>query len=93
MGILGKFVKQPADVQDYDFDFNEYLSSQSDTAASHTAVADSGITVLSSSMTSGVVKVFLAGGLDGSQYKVTATVTTNGGRVKQGEIVVKIKEV
>lgn len=93
MGVLGKFVKQPADVQDYDFDFTEYLSSQGDTAASHTASAESGITILSSSMSSGVVKVFLSGGSDGNQYKITATVTTNGGRVKQGEIVVKVKEV
>lgn len=92
MGILAKFTKQPADVQDYDIDFNAYLSSMGDTALSHTVTADAGLSVMSSTLNSGVVKVWLSGGTDGVQYKVTATLTTAAGRVKQAEIVVKVKE-
>lgn len=93
MGILAKFVKQPADIQDYDIDFNEYLTANSDTAASHTSTVDAGITKQSSVMADGVVKVWLSGGTSGETYKVTVTVTTTAGRVKQAEIAVKVKEV
>lgn len=92
MSILGKFTKQPVEVQDYDISFTEYLASQSDTAVSHTATAEAGISILASNLTGGVVKVFVSGGTDGNQYKVSATVTTAGGRVKQGDIIVKVKE-
>lgn len=92
MSILGKFTKQPVEVQDYDFDFNDYLTSVSDTAVSHTVVADTGITVAFSSLAAGIVKVFVSGGTDGEQYKVSATITTDGGRIKQGDILVKVKD-
>lgn len=92
MSILGKFTKQPVEIQDYDIDFNEYLASQNDAALSHTVIAETGLTVMSSSLTAGVVKVFVSGGTDGESYKVSATVTTAGGRVKQGDILVRIKE-
>jgi hypothetical protein len=93
MSILATFTKQPAEVQDYDIDFGEYLSTVSDTALTHTVVADTGITVQSSSLTGGVVKVWLAGGTTGTKYKITARLTTTGGRVKEAEVVVKVKEV
>jgi hypothetical protein len=92
MSILAKFTKQPVEVQDYDIDFTSYLTSQNDTAVSHTSEAESGLTILSSNLTNGVVKVFVSGGLDGQQYKVSATVTTTGGRIKQGDIMVKVRE-
>lgn len=93
MSILAKFTKQPVEVQDYDIDFTEYLESLNDIAQSHVAVAESGISIMSSALSDGVVKVFLSGGTDGSSYKVSATITTQGGRVKQGDILVKVKEV
>lgn len=93
MGTLAKFNKQPVEVQDYDVDFTEYLEFHNDTAVSHTAVAASGLNVVSSTLVDGVVKVFVSGGTDGNTYKVSATITTNGGRVKQGDILVRVKEV
>lgn len=93
MGVLGKFSKQPVEVQDYDIDFNEYLTSQSDTASSFVVASDAGVTIVSSSLVAGVVKVFVSGGLDGEQYKISATVTTAGGRVKQADILIKVKEI
>jgi hypothetical protein len=92
MSILGKFTKQPVEVQDYDIDFTEYLASQNDAAISHSATADTGITIMASALTAGVVKVFVSGGTDGESYKVSATITTSGGRVKQGDILVRVKE-
>ncbi len=93
MSVLEKFTKQPADVQDYDIDFSEYLTSMGDIALSQVTSADPGITLVYSMLTGAVVKVFLSGGITGASYKVTTTLTTMGGRVKQAEIVIKVKEV
>lgn len=95
MAVLEKFEKQPADVQDYDCDFTEYIESMNETVgAAHTAVAtaETGITVESYAIVAGVVKVWLSGGTDGETYKVTVTLTTAGTRVKQAEFNVKVKE-
>lgn len=91
--ILAKFSKQPVEVQDYDIDFTDYLEFHNDIASTHTAAAETGVTILASTLTEGVVKVFVSGGTDGSSYKVSATITTLGGRVKQGDILVKVKEI
>jgi hypothetical protein len=95
MTILAKFEKQPADVQDFDIDFTEWLAGMGDTAPGPTGFMvdiDSGLTLLAQTLTNGVVKVWTSGGTDGTTYKITATVTTQGNRVKQAEIKVKVKE-
>ena len=92
-GILGKFTKQPADVLDYDFDYSDWLDDRVDTIATQTVTADTGVTVGTVSNASGVVKAFVSGGTDGVTYKVTCTMTSAGGRVKQAEIEIKVKEI
>ena len=96
MSILARFEKQPADVQDFDIDFTEWLVGMgNDTAPGPggvAVVADAGITMVAAVLNDGVVKVWTAGGTDGTTYKITATVTTHGNRVKQAEIKVKVKE-
>lgn len=92
MAILGIVTKQPAEVQDYDVSFSEWLTALSDTSASYTVTADTGITVDSFSITGGVVKVWLSGGIDGVTYKVTVTLTTAGGRTRQSEFSLQVKE-
>jgi hypothetical protein len=98
MTILAKFEKQPVDVQDYSIDYAEYLAGLEDTAPGPatalnlTVTADAGIVIDRSTLVNGVVTVWLSGGTDGKSYKVTATLTTVGGRKKQAEIIVKVKE-
>ena len=95
MSILAKFEKQPADVQDFDIDFSEWLTDMGDTARGPAGLmveAKAGLTILAQTLTDGVVKVWTAGGTDGTTYKITATVTTAGNRVKQAEINIKVKE-
>lgn len=93
MTILATYIKQPNEVQDYDIDFTEYLASMGgDSILSHTVLADTGITVDSSLVINNVVKIFLSGGYDHESYNVTARVTTVGGRVREGEIKIKVKE-
>lgn len=89
---IDRFDKQPADVQDYDIDFGPYLTSQSDTPLSFVATAETGITIVSSALTGNVVKVLVGGGTDGNRYKVSVTMTTTGGRVKQHDILIRVKE-
>ena len=48
MAILGKATKQPIEVQAYDISFVDWLTALSDTAASHTVTAETGITIDSS---------------------------------------------
>ena len=92
MAILEKFSKQPLDVQDYDVSYVEWLDSLSDTAVSCAVVVEPGIRLDAFGLFAGAVKVWLSGGTTGSSYKVTTTVTTTGGRVKEAEIVIKVKE-
>lgn len=92
MAILAKWPKQPSEVQDYDISFVEWLAAFPDTAISHTAESDTGITLDSSVLSGGIVKVWMSGGTDGTAYKVTATIVTAGGRTKQDEIVIRVRE-
>lgn len=95
MAILDKYTKQPADVQDYDISYVDWLAALGTTAASVVVTADAGITQpQAAAVSGGVVKVWISGGTDGQSYKVTSTLTTTGSpaRVKQAEILIKVKE-
>ena len=39
------------------------------------------------------LKLWVSGGLDGETYKISLTITTEGGRVKQDEVRFRIKEI
>lgn len=101
--ILGTFYKQPAETLDYDIDFAEFLS-DGDTLVSqgtppvpnplNVVVSPSGLTLgLTFVIDSGTtIKQWVSGGVDGGKYKITITATSNAGRVKQVEFVVRVKE-
>jgi len=91
--IIGTFSKQPVEVLDYDIDCSEWLVSD-DALASATAVADAaGLTVDSVLISSPRIKVWISGGTNGLTYKVTVTITTEDGRVKQVEFRVRVRDV
>lgn len=92
MAVLGSFIKQPIEVQDYVIDFSTWLTGLNDTVQSHTVAADTGIVVDSSVMTGGAVQIWLSGGTNGVTYKITVTLTTVQGRVKQSEFKIKVKD-
>ena len=94
--ILATYTKQPADVLDYDIDYVEWLAS-GDTIDSATATAtpdDDSFEILEPLVivTGTRVKVWTRGGLNVSTYKVEVTTTTTGGRTKQDEFRVRVKE-
>jgi hypothetical protein len=101
--ILGTFDKQPADTLDYDIDFTNILDG-GDTIAT---IGDPPtpepkvVTVSPSGLTLGPtfvinngtrVKQWISGGVSRITYKVSMTVTTSAGRVKQVEFVVRVKD-
>ena len=92
MAVLSKFTKQPGEVKDYNFSFARELAAVNDTIQSHSVTAEDGLTVVSTAVSSGVVKAFLSGGTTGTSYKVTCVVVTNGGRNYEAEIALRIKE-
>ncbi|MBX3610405.1 MAG: hypothetical protein KF871_10975 [Hydrogenophaga sp.] len=92
MPILERFTKQPADVQDYDIDFAEYLDALTDTAASAVVEADVGLTIVNYLILGKVVKVWVSAGTSGQKYKVTVRLTTTGGRVKEVEFLVIVRD-
>jgi len=91
--VLGKFVKQPAEILDYDVDFTDWFAGRTDTPASFLVVAEDGITVIGSSRTGNVIKTILSGGTSGSKYKVTVRLTTSASLVKEADFMVAVKEV
>ena len=100
--LLGKFQKQPAETLDYDIDFSEFLSDGDTLVTSGTPPVPSplSVTVSPTGLTLGptiaiqptVVKQWVSGGVDGQRYKITLTVTSNAGRVKQVEFTVRVKD-
>ena len=92
IAIRATWRKQPADAQDYDISYVEYLTELADTATGVVVTAEDGINILGYSLTAGVVKVLLNGGADGMKYKVTITLATAGSRIKQAEFKIRVKE-
>jgi hypothetical protein len=100
--ILGRFYKQPAETLDFDIDFSQFLSDGDSLVSTgnppvpsplDVAVTPSGLNLGPTFVLNGkTVKQWLSGGTDGVKYKITLTVTSNAGRVKQVEFVVRVKD-
>ena len=91
--ILGTFIKQPSDVNDYDVEYQDWLSGN-DTVANAvvTVDPDGNLAIDNVFVVSPRINIWLSGGLNGATYKLTVTVTTTEGRVRQDEFRVKVKE-
>ena len=85
------FNKQPAEVLDYDIDLTEWIAS-GDTVTGTTVSADAGLTVTVSNGTTTIPKIWCSSGTDGTTYKVTVTITTDGGRTKEVDFKIAVRE-
>jgi len=86
------YEKAPVEKQDYDTDFNPWLTGLSDTALSLNVEYTPGITLNSFTLASGIVKLWISGGLDKKDYTFKIILTTTGGRVKCEKIVISVRE-
>ena len=85
--------KQPADVIDIDIACSDWLPS-TDSIASAVSTSVAGITRGLSEIDNvqKIVKQWISGGTTGNTYKVTVTITSTQGRVKEADFNVKVKE-
>lgn len=94
--IVAKFEKQNFDEQDYDIDFNPYLSNVGDSIATLAVTAQDGITLGSgdkaASHAQGVVKFWISGGTSGTRYKITIQITTAATRKLEHEVIIALVE-
>lgn len=102
MAILGRFIKQPAEVLDYEFDFSVWLADRTDTisgvptvtATPLTTGGATPLTISNISHTAGVVRFFASSGSNEVKYEITCTFTTSAtpSRTKQDEMIIYVKE-
>lgn len=91
--MLGKLEKQPVDYLDYDINFSEWLV-DSDSVESATAVSSvpEELIVSNVMILSPIIKIWVAGGLNGSTYKITVTATTAEGRIKEVDFMIRVRD-
>lgn len=108
MATIGSYTKQPAEVVDYDIDFSEYLPVDDFIASAGNPAVPVSASIVATSLTEtpallGIesayvinggktLKQWVTGGTHGVKYKVTVRITSTGGRVKEVEFVVRVKD-
>lgn len=92
MSILGRFVKQPNEILDYDVDYSAWFVGRGDTATSISITTDPGIVLNGYSLVGTIAKAVLSGGVDGEKYKITVRLTTSSGIVREADFSVSVKE-
>lgn len=95
MAMLGRWTKQPGETIAYPVDYAEWLAERpGNVITAYAVAAEPGISIASHVKTGAIITVLLAGGVSGTNYKITITTTTDvTGEVKESEFVVKVKEV
>lgn len=91
---MDTFFKQSHDKLDYDTDFSRWLP-DGDVVQLSEVTTDSppGVLVVEAVQhTDQIVKVWLSGGVNGSTYQVTVLVTTAGGRIKETEFKLRVRD-
>lgn len=90
--MLGIKQKRPADVLDFDVDYEDWLTDDDTITTVTTSVTPSGqLAVQSVQVSNPQVKVWVSGGNDGSTYDIEVTAATNGGRVKVECFKIRVK--
>lgn len=90
------FTQQPSEVLDYDLDLSQYLPEGDTIATVSASVSPTGPDVSLTQYDNGklLVKQWVGnGGVDGTDYKVTVVITSVGGRIKEWDFMIEIREV
>jgi hypothetical protein len=89
---MAVYKKDPNAVLDYTFDWAPYLLPLNDTILTVEWVVSAGLTKVSSSFGTTNATAFVSGGVVGTTETLTCRITTNGGRVDDRSITLKIVE-
>jgi hypothetical protein len=86
------FVKDPEATLDYTFDWSPWLGNDTITSSSW-AINKSGLTIVpaSESFDDTTTTLFLTGGAEGEDYKVTNTITTNASRTDERTVEINVR--
>ena len=92
MTILGRFTKQPVEVESYSIEFADDLVNQDKISSATSEVVPEGLNLVSTTVIGTRVKVLVSGGTNKTTYKITVTAQTDDGRTLQDEFIIKIVE-
>lgn len=84
--------KDPHEVLDYDIDWSDQMTDDTDTISSSTWTVPAGITKDSDSETTTRTKVWLSGGTAGETYSLLNRIVTAGGRTMDQTVKLKMKD-
>jgi len=91
--MLGTLQKRPVDELDYDVNFEKWLTEGDVITSADAAVTPTGELIIESvAIIDQVVKIWLTGGDLNETYTVLVTVATSGGRVKEVEFNLRVKD-
>lgn len=90
--VLKSFTKDPSAVLDYAFDWSEEWLSSAETISDHTVTVSEGLTKDSVDELSGIVTVWLSGGIAGTDYTVACEVVTTDGRTDERTITIRCRD-
>lgn len=93
MSLLGKYTKQPAEIESYTIDYSEDLTDGDGIVGADITATPTGLVIEGKDVSTTSVRVWVAVGTHGVKYKVEVTATTGDGRVLQDEFFVTVKEV
>jgi hypothetical protein len=85
------FWQDPDDVELYNFQWSKWLLEDETITARDHDVSPAGLTVVLTQNQNGDVIARISGGTSGSQYAVTCSVETSGGRKKDHTITVLVR--
>lgn len=95
---LGKFVKQPQEIEAYGVKYDDATNNGEALIAATAVVEDlaggiPAMTVSSCTIDGNEVRVLAGSGTNEHDYKITLTVSTSEGRRMEDELIVKVREV
>jgi hypothetical protein len=87
MGKTFVRVKDPDAVLDYQFDWSDWLGS--DTVSTSTWTVPTGITKVTDTKTTTTTTIWLSGGTAGNEYTITNRIVTAGGRTEDRSFLIR----
>lgn len=90
---MATFTKDPQSTLDYKFNWADWLAAD-ETIATHTVIADSGLTLDSSEITDSSTSVtcWLSGGEAIQNYKLNCEIVTSDARTDQRTVIIRVRE-
>ena len=90
---LGTVTQQPSERLSYTIDYKDFLTDGDNVSTATPSVSPSGLVIDEVSVIDPRVRFYVSSGTAGVKYKMQMDVTTADGRILQGEIIFKIKEI